>query len=39
VAQKKRIPTKASKGSQQKRMNSKTRRGKVKVLRGKVNVD
>lgn len=34
--QKTRIPTKASKASKQKRMDSKTRRGKTKALRGKV---
>ena len=39
VIQKKRIPTKASKGSKQKRMDTKTKRGKIKALRGKVNVD
>jgi ribosome-associated protein len=39
VVQKKRIPTKATKGSQQKRMNNKTKRGKLKTLRGKVSAD
>ena len=39
VVQKKRIPTKASKGSQQKRIDNKTKRGKLKTLRGKVSVD
>ncbi|TNF04002.1 MAG: aminoacyl-tRNA hydrolase [Gammaproteobacteria bacterium] len=34
--QKTRIPTKASKASKQKRMDSKSRRGKTKALRGKV---
>jgi len=34
--QKKRWPTKPSRGSRQKRMDGKTRRGKTKVLRGKV---
>ena len=34
--QKTRIPTKASKASKQKRMDSKTRRGQTKALRGKV---
>jgi len=34
--QKNRIPTKASKASKQKRMDSKTRRGQTKALRGKV---
>jgi ribosome-associated protein len=33
---KKRIPTKPSKSSREKRMDSKTRRGKVKLSRGKV---
>ena len=39
VVQKKRIPTKASKGSKQRRMDSKTKRGRLKTLRGKVKVD
>lgn len=39
AVQKKRIPTKATKGSQQKRMDSKAKRGKLKALRGKVRVD
>jgi ribosome-associated protein len=34
--QKARRPTKATKGSQRKRMDSKTLRGKTKALRGKV---
>jgi len=33
---KKRRPTKPTRGSQQKRLNSKTRRGQTKVLRGRV---
>ena len=37
VVQKTRKPTKASKGSQQRRLNSKTRRGRTKALRGKVS--
>lgn len=37
VTQKKRIPTKATKSSQRKRMDSKTKRGGVKALRGKVD--
>ena len=36
VTQKKRRPTKPTKGSKQKRLNEKTRRGKIKVSRGKV---
>ncbi len=36
VTQKARIPTKATKSSQRKRMDSKTKRGGVKALRGKV---
>jgi len=36
VTQKKRRPTKPTKGSKQKRMDQKTRRGKIKVSRGKV---
>ena len=36
VARKKRKPTKPSKGSQLRRVDSKTRRGKLKGLRGKV---
>ena len=35
--QKKRIPTKASKNSQRKRMDSKTKRGSTKALRGRVD--
>ena len=37
VVPKKRRPTRATKGSQQKRMDSKTQRGKTKLLRGKVS--
>ncbi len=37
VTQKKRIPTKATKSSQRKRMDSKTKRGSTKALRGKVD--
>jgi len=36
VTQKKRRPTKPTKGSKQKRLDQKTRRGKIKVSRGKV---
>jgi ribosome-associated protein len=36
VTQKKRKPTKPTKGSQRKRMDSKSKRGKQKALRGKV---
>ena len=36
VVQKKRRPTKPSKGSKQKRLDSKTRRGKTKALRGRI---
>jgi ribosome-associated protein len=36
VVQKKRRPTKPSKASQRRRMDSKTKRGKTKLLRGKV---
>lgn len=39
VVQKTRKPTKATRGSQQKRMDSKTKRGKIKTLRGKVSDD
>ena len=39
VVQKKRKPTRPSKISQQKRMNSKTRHGKTKNLRKKVSFD
>ena len=35
--QKKRIPTKASKSSRKKRMDSKTKRGSTKALRGRVD--
>jgi ribosome-associated protein len=37
VVLKKRRPTKPSKGSRQKRLDSKTRRGKTKALRGRVS--
>lgn len=37
TTQKKRRPTKPTKGSQQRRMDSKTQRGKTKALRGKVS--
>ncbi|MES9905666.1 MAG: alternative ribosome rescue aminoacyl-tRNA hydrolase ArfB [Sedimenticola sp.] len=37
VVQKKRRPTKPTKGSQRRRMDKKTRRGKTKALRGKVD--
>ena len=37
VTQKKRRPTRPSKGAKKKRMDSKTRRGKIKALRGKVS--
>ena len=37
VARKKRKPTKPSKGSQLRRVDSKTRRGKLKGLRGKID--
>ena len=36
VTQKKRRPTKPTKAAKQKRLNEKTRRGKIKVSRGKV---
>ena len=39
VTQKKRRPTKPTKGSKQKRLDQKTRRGKIKVSRGKVKQD
>ena len=39
VIKKKRRPTKPTKASQQKRMDSKTKRGKTKKLRGKVSID
>lgn len=39
VVKKKRRPTKPTKASQQKRMDSKTQRGKTKKLRGKVAID
>lgn len=35
IEQKKRRPTKPSKGARKRRMDSKTRRGKIKALRGK----
>jgi len=37
VVQKKRRPTKPTRGSKQKRLDSKTRRGKTKALRGRVS--
>ena len=37
VPQKKRKPTKPSRGAKKKRLDQKTRRGKIKVSRGKVN--
>jgi ribosome-associated protein len=37
VVQKSRRPTKATKGSKKRRLDSKTRRGKTKALRGKVS--
>ena len=39
VARKKRKPTKPSKGSQLRRVDSKTRRGKLKGLRGKIDYE
>jgi len=39
VARKKRKPTKPSKGSQIRRVDSKTRRGKLKGLRGKIDYE
>ncbi len=39
VTQKKRRPTKPSKGSQKRRMESKTKKGRVKKLRGKVDFE
>ena len=36
VSRKKRIPTRPKKGARKKRLDSKNRRGKLKVLRGKV---
>ncbi|MGD2116788.1 MAG: alternative ribosome rescue aminoacyl-tRNA hydrolase ArfB [Chromatiales bacterium] len=36
VVQKKRVPTKATKASQKKRVDDKVKRGKTKMLRGKV---
>lgn len=39
VAPKRRIPTKPTKGSQRRRMDTKTRRGQVKALRGRINED
>ena len=35
---KKRLPTKATKGSKRRRMDSKTLRGRTKLLRGKVDI-
>ena len=37
--QKKRRPTKPTKASQKRRMDSKTKRGKTKLLRGKINYE
>lgn len=37
VTQKKRKPTKPTRGSQKRRMESKTKRGRLKVMRGKVD--
>lgn len=37
VVQKSRLPTKATRSSQRRRMDSKTQRGKIKELRGRVN--
>ncbi len=37
VVQKTRRPTKPTKGSQRRRMDSKTKRGKIKAMRGKVS--
>nr|WP_010132183.1 alternative ribosome rescue aminoacyl-tRNA hydrolase ArfB [Microbulbifer agarilyticus] len=37
VAPKKRIPTKPTKGSKERRLNSKARRGKIKSMRGKIS--
>lgn len=37
VVQKTRRPTKATKGSQKKRLDSKTKRGNIKALRGKIS--
>jgi ribosome-associated protein len=37
VTQKKRRPTKPTRGSQKRRMESKTKRGRLKVMRGKVD--
>ena len=37
VSPRQRKPTKPTRGSQQKRLNSKTQRGRVKALRGRVN--
>lgn len=39
VTQKKRIPTKISKGKKQQRLDTKTRRGEIKSLRRKVETD
>ena len=39
VTPKRRIPTKPTKGSQRRRMDTKTKRGQVKALRGRVNED
>ncbi len=37
IVKKARKPTRASKGSQKKRIDSKVRRGKIKVLRGRIS--
>jgi len=37
ITQKKRKPTRPTKGSQKRRMESKTKRGRLKVMRGKVD--
>jgi ribosome-associated protein len=39
ITRKKRIPTKPTKSSQKKRLDSKTKRGQLKELRKKVNTD
>ncbi len=38
VSPKKRKPTRPTRGSQKRRMDSKTRRGRIKTLRGKITV-
>lgn len=37
ITQKKRKPTRPTKGSQKRRMESKTKRGRLKVMRGKID--